>query len=380
MKIVRRNANIVRVSESGESDSGPLVARVSISSSSEDAHNTCMGDTTLKNFVRQAKAGVPVCPNHEKSVITGITSNASQDGEGVVFCDLNIDRNIEFLHPEAGYANSDILIRQIENGRITRTSVGGYNGEMMCNVCDRNMLTDLGCSHWPGVTYTRDDPKDPKKKEEIRCVPTWENMDLGEVSTVWAGSNPDAEIMSTRAVQMLENGILDKSNALRVNRMYDASIDVSRAKPDKTIIDLGRSKTTMTEEEIKQLQEELDAEKAKREEIEKERDALKGDSDKLKQEKDVLRKETVEFYKTYRGPKLTGADLTRHEKFLESLDFEDLKTQRDVYMDACESPEVKERKSNVPTGSQTDSTDNSKEGEKETVLPPWLKQKKEEND
>ena len=388
--IVKSSAPIIRSPEVPDI-SKPYIVRVSFSSPEEDLHNTRMGDSTLKNFLKQSNDGVMVCPNHIKECPIGITSNSDQNDAGVVYCDMEFDRDLPLSHPEAGFPNTENIIRQVNNGRITKTSVGGYGGELICNIDSKDMLTDWACWHWPGVTYKVkvEDPEDSKKliEKEIRSVPSWENLQLGEISSVWAGSNLQSEIMKTRAMSMLDEGMLDRSTTLRLNNLFGYVLDVSRAKPDKTIIDMGKNigDNDMTPEEIKALNDKVAAAEAAKTAAEAakllaetERDALKGDSAELQAECERVRKDNVEDYKTLRGANLTGEDLTNYEEKQKLLTLSSLKSERYV-LDVALGKEPVELDENgkVKAGSQSSSTDNSKNEEEQAQLPPWMRKAEE---
>ena len=372
---VRRNATILdRAGREITLESGGkiYVVRSAISSLKEDSYSTKMGQTSLDLFVAQANVGVPVCPNHTKEVITGFTSSAEQAEDGIVSCDLNIDVDLPFSHPEAGYPNSDVLIRQLKNNRIKMTSIGGaFNTEtqLLCNLDKKDMMSDMSCEHWQGIKYNvevkESEDSDKLVKREIKCVPSWEFLDLGEVSTVYAGANDDANIVRIRADLMLENGLLNKSVAARLNRVYGLSIDLTRAKTDKTIIDLGANNngdTTMTEAEIMQLKADKAAAEKRATDAETAKAALEGDSTALAREKQDVRKETLDAYKEFRGTNMTGQDLVDFEKTLDKLDFHELKVQRDILVGEESSEEGGDEGGNNQVRSGRRSSDQNRSG------------------
>lgn len=408
---VKRNAPIVSKTGSAEDKSSLYVVRACVTSPAEDAFNTMMGKSTRDRITNLANAGVQVCPNHIKPCAIGITSNAIQDQEGKVFCDLNIDRDLPLSHPEAGYPNTEILIRQIAAGRMQDTSIGGtleQDTTLDCNVCNADMLTDLSCEHWPGITYQREvkDPTNPKKtiKEQVRCVPSWENLGIGEISTCWAGANPDAEIMLNRANMMIENGLLKKSVAARLNLFYGLDLDLSRAKPDKTTIDMGKNSkrrkpmppekdeleeetTELSAEEIAELQQKVKDAEAAQKKAEEERDALKGDSEELKTEMSTVRKQNIEDYKTMRGENLDSADLAMFEEKQGKLNLPELKSESEMLAkalgkEAGEENKQQAQKQNIFPGRSTSDPNNQKheddEPTRERGLPSFMRKKKEE--
>ena len=407
---VRRNSEIVDSTGREitlQNGNKIYVLRSGISGPKEDGYNTRMSAKTLTMFVEQGSAGVPVCPNHTKEVITGFTSNAEQDENGVVYCDLNIDMDLPYAHPEAGYPNSDVLIRQLKAGRIKMTSIGGgFNSDtqLLCNICDKDQMSDMSCEHWQGVYYDKTEIADKEKQEAhegdtIKCVPEWDNLDLCEVSTVYSGANPDANIVQNRADLMLENGLLKKSDAARLNHFYGLSIDLSRAKPDKSIIDLGKNNKRsnmppeeLTAEQIQQLKNDKaeaerkvkEAEDAKKA-AEAERDKYKTAAGTLEQEESAMRAENIRDYKKMRGDAMTGEELTGYEQKQESLNLTGLKTERLILDKALgnTSEEGGDEEggdeggdnggTTTKSGRSTSDKDNSKnDGGQKVAMPSWF--------
>ena len=397
--LVKRNAPITSKGSNAEDDrNSPYVLRACVTSPAEDSYGTVMGQSTRDNVQRQANEGRQVCPNHVKECAIGITANASQDENGLVYCELHIDRGVELLHQDAGYPNTDTLIRQIAAGRIKDTSIGGVielDTTLDCNVCGRDMLNDWACDHWPKQTYEieKPDPDNAKKtlKESIRCTPSWENLGLGEISTCWAGANPDAEIMLNRANMLMEKGLLKKSVAARLNLFYGIDLDLSRAKPDSTIFDMGRNnreETPMTDEErqeLERLKKEAADAKAAQEKAEKERDALKGADSELQKEIDGVKRSAIEKYKEFRGTNLNSDDLKMYEDKLDKLNLQELKSDLAFLESALgesDDENVDKNKSKIKPGRSTSDPDNSQqddEDDEDSKLPPWMRGKKKKN-
>ena len=376
MEMIRISAPIIRIPEKIDESENPseYVVRVSFSSPEEDLHFTRMcPETTLKNFLAEAEEGRMVCYNHVKECPMGITSNSSQDKNGITYCDFNIDRDLPLQNSRVGFPNSEQIIRQIHNKRITKTSIGGVGGDLICNICEKSMISwslDACWDHWPGETATIDDPNDKNKKITVRCSPSWVDLHLAEISAVWSGSNLQSEILKTRAENMLESGSLKKDLAIRLNGKYNYQLDVSRAKPDKSIFDLGGAPQPKKEEDKMPTQEEFDALKAEKEKAEQERDALKGDSEALEREVADVRKECVQKYKEFRGENLTGDSLKEFENMISTMQLHELKVQRDILIinssDAADTPKVE------PGQAANASPDNSKhEDEPEKHPQGW---------
>ena len=325
------------------SDDKPYVIDISFSSPEEDLHHTRMGQSSLDNFLRQVNDNqVAMCPNHVKECPIGKAYDAKRGDNGILLCKAEFDRDLPLIHPEAGFANSNMIIRQIDAERIRKTSIGGYGGELHCNIDGRDMLVDWGCYHWPGVTYKvkvkESDDSDKLVEQEIRCIPSWEKLSLGEISSVWAGSNLQSEILKQRAISMLDAGALDKTTTLRLNRMFNYSLDISRAKDDgKTIFDLGVNSNkegdkemSLTEEQIAELQAQKKAAEEKAERLEREKLELADDAAALGVEKSDVKSDCLKAYKEFRGDNLTGKDLVEYEKTLDGMSLGEMKVQRSI--------------------------------------------------
>ena len=176
-----------------------------------------------------ADAGVPACHSHNKAVIYGGTSNAIMNDKFEVDCDLEIERGLEIVHGDAPYRTSDNLIYMVEQERIKAVSVGLYDGWYWCNKCEVDMFDySQGCQHWPGDKIVI---KKDGKDEVFEIIPKIKDGKLGEVSTCYAGSNPDAIIVA-RAEDHLSGGLLTRKQAFNINRVFGMSLDIQRAKTD----------------------------------------------------------------------------------------------------------------------------------------------------
>ena len=371
--MVKFSAPITRTPENDilNDTSKDYIVRISFSSPEEDLHGTCMDpETTLKNFLAEANEGRMACYNHVKDCPMGITSNASQDNDGILYCDYSLDRDLPLNNPRVGFPNTEQIIRQIHNKRITKTSIGGVDGDLICNICDKSMISygkNACWDHYPKEEFDIPDPKDPKKTISVKCTPKWVDLHLAEISAVWAGSNLQSEIFRMRAETMLEHGALTKSRAIRFNSLYDYKLDVSRAKPDtSTFFDMGGS-DTMTDEErqkMEQLEAELAAEKAAKTKLEQEKAALEGDAKSLEREVSDLRKRCLDKYKVFRGANLTGQELLDYEETLGELSLHQLKTQDNILDGVQPEKEVgskddEESKEGVKPGRSTTDKDRS---------------------
>lgn len=209
-------------------------------------------ETTLVNMVKEGSEGALCCYNHNKAVVYGSTSNASMDEEGKVFMDYMIERELEINHSDAPYSKSENLIRMIQNNHIKKASVGLYGGWYWCPIDKADMFDRVNgkyqCNHYPGDKVTQ---KIDGKDVIVEVIPKIKDGHLGELSTVWAGSNPDAAIVE-RAEWELEQGMLTKKRALHINRLFGVGLDLTRAKNDDSNNE-GDKPVAIEKEELEQI-------------------------------------------------------------------------------------------------------------------------------
>ena len=227
---VYREASIISRQTPTEDKSKPYSCRVRITSPTADSHRTSIcEETTIPTCRSMADAGVPACHSHNKAVVYGGTSNAVMSDKFEVDCDLEIERGLEIVHGDAPYRTSDNLIYMVEQERIKAVSVGLYDGWYWCNKCEVDMFDySQGCKHWPGDKIVI---KKDGKDEVFEIIPKIKDAKLGEVSTCYAGSNPDAIIVA-RAEDHLSGGLLTRKQAFNINRVFGMSLDIQRAKTD----------------------------------------------------------------------------------------------------------------------------------------------------
>jgi hypothetical protein len=166
-----------------------------------DAYYTRMAPSTLKNFARDAKAGVPIMNSHrtggwfsELELPVGRSFRGSVDKHG----------ELQTFHSSAymvrGITISDVanddLIAAIDAGTIFDVSIGFRGGWYKCGICKRDMFRDPDCDHYPGYPVDGDTDK--------RAWAWIEDASLGEWSLVYDGATPGA--MIEKAQRMLADG------------------------------------------------------------------------------------------------------------------------------------------------------------------------------
>lgn len=157
-----------------------------VSSPSLDAHFTRMTESTLNNFMTDAISGVPLQDSHARERLSDTLGNsigARMDEDGKLFVRFRMLRDNTDT-PEHLKVNE--YIRRIERDILREMSVGFNGGEELCEIDNKDMWdfrSEDPCPHIPGQLY-----------DGVQCTSRIENANLGEVSIVAMGSNPDTVI------------------------------------------------------------------------------------------------------------------------------------------------------------------------------------------
>ena len=360
MPNISREAEITRTPASIPEGDSPYTCRIRASSPTPDGHRTKMDlETTLKNMVVDGSDGRIACWGHNKSVPYGSTSNATIDSDGNVDMDFTIERGLTIVHADAPYGKSEDLIRMIQNKHIKKSSVNIVDGWYRCNVCNVDMFKKSGgkypCNHWPGDEEIIE--KDGKKTV-VEIVPDIVDGHLGELSVVWAGSNPDTEVLE-RSEYMLGEGLMTRKQAHNVNRHFGVNLDIQRAKPDNPDTDKGEEDVAITTEEITDIAKAVTAslvesgaiakpeaaaaaaapdDKSVSPEVQKQLDDMNKTIETLKKESVDSEKQDIDSearaaYSKIRGKDLTAADLQGYEDKLSKLSLVEAKQERDFIVD-----------------------------------------------
>lgn len=216
----------------------PYFWMAEISSGRIDSYSTIMQDSTLKNFARDAEAGVSFQNSHNVRTLPFGASLAGRfhNGRG----DKPASTEADFYTVPGLRTNevtTDDLIRGIKSGIIRDVSVGFHGGQTICSICSRDM--DAGfmdwlfgdgdssniCMHYPGVTYELKDANGKKTGEKALCVGRIENAGLAEVSAVYKGATPNASVQRARMAS--EAGKLPPEMARRLEESYRISLPAS---------------------------------------------------------------------------------------------------------------------------------------------------------
>ena len=184
-----------------------------------DSYYTVMDDSTLRNFVRDAKSGVSFLEGHDiRRMPYGQTFNAridTLDDRKRVLADIYTIRGIEF--GGMSFASTDMFIRAIEHELVRDVSVGFYDGTWRCDLCGKDVFDfsdwETMCRHWPGVEYEEND-------ETVLATATIEDARLSEVSIVYDGATPEA-MLTEKSKISFQRGFIGEKDVVRFNHLYN---------------------------------------------------------------------------------------------------------------------------------------------------------------
>jgi hypothetical protein len=169
----------------------------------------------LKVMMEDAKKGVSFMLNHNWSrfggvqavpygkVFDGYMENSTENGETTsLFLDKYIVRDDETIDG----VSANALIKKIETGVLSDTSIGWGSDMMVCSICEMNYYGGK-CSHFKGQTYEMADGS--MKLCTVTAMPPsmmipYNNNALFEESIVWDGAYPGACVMQSKHGDIIE--------------------------------------------------------------------------------------------------------------------------------------------------------------------------------
>lgn len=169
----------------------------------------------LKVMIDDAQKGVSFMLNHNWSSFGGIQGipygkvfdgrieQSTADGETV---SMILDKFIVRDNETVDGVSNDALIKKIETGVLSDTSIGWTTNVMTCSVCGMNYYS-RDCSHWKGQTYDLSDGT--KKLCTVTAMPPsliipYNNNALMEESIVWDGAYPGAMVTQAKHGDVIE--------------------------------------------------------------------------------------------------------------------------------------------------------------------------------
>lgn len=211
---------IVRASRAADAgvfdERPPFFWPAEMSSQRLDAYFTRMdADTTLRNFVADATAGVAFQNSHRwYELPLGQSVEAKLEGEGEDRRAVAVFYTVPDLR--LNDVNTSDFIAGVRAGIVRDVSVGFHGGKFICDICGRDMLTDWKCEHIPGFTYQVGEGD--QAKAPVVATATIVDAHLSEVSAVYDGATPGAAIL--KAQRELDAGRLDSRQAGLLEQRY----------------------------------------------------------------------------------------------------------------------------------------------------------------
>ena len=169
----------------------------------------------LKIMLDDAQKGVSFMLNHNWSnwggiqavpfgkVFDGRIENSNDEGETV---SMHLDKYIVRDDEVVDGVSANALIKKIETGVLSDTSIGWGTDTMVCSICGMNYYS-RDCSHWRGRTYELSGGT--KKVCTVTAMPPSiiipnNNNALFEESIVWDGAYPGAVVTQAKHGDVIE--------------------------------------------------------------------------------------------------------------------------------------------------------------------------------
>lgn len=169
----------------------------------------------LKVMADDAKKGVSFMLNHNWSnwggiqavpygkVFDGAIEQSTEEGETV---SLSLSKYIVRDSEVVDGVSADALIKKIETGVLSDTSIGWGTDTMVCSICGMNYWGGK-CSHWRGQKYEMADGT--TKVCTVTAMPPsviipYNNNALYEESIVWDGAYPGAVVAQSKHGDIIE--------------------------------------------------------------------------------------------------------------------------------------------------------------------------------
>lgn len=177
--------------------------------------HTKLSRELLQVMVDDARKGVSFMLNHNWSswggiqgipygkVFDGRLVSSSAEGETV---EMHLDKYIVKDDEIIDGVSANALIKRIETGILSDTSIGFSTDRMTCSICGMNYWS-RDCNHWRGGTYTMEDGA--KKTCFVTAMPPsiiipYNNNALFEESIVWDGAYPGAVVTQSKHGDIIE--------------------------------------------------------------------------------------------------------------------------------------------------------------------------------
>ena len=247
-----------------------------ISNTRTDSYHTHMHNTTLRNFANEAAEGRAFLDSHDGTKLPiGYTFAGKYESKGSkqrAIAGVYMVGGIEYGGRHS-MRSSDDFIAAIRARTIRDVSVGFYGGQWVCDITGRDYFKES--PYYLGEAYEVEQEDGTTKM--VVCTATIRDAHLSEVSAVYDGATPAAEILTARHVNSKvvpitglnvlkararwENGTITPTEQTYFERRYHVEMD----RPHMTFIQGDRNTmddntTTTVADDIEVLVEEVEAE------------------------------------------------------------------------------------------------------------------------
>lgn len=210
--------------------SPPFAFQAEASSTRLDSYFTRMDDKTLRNYAKDADAGVMFLDSHDKRQlgyghsVRGVFEASKSKIDEKAPDEKDVSRVLIDFYTipgiQLGRASSDSFIKGVQAGIIRDVSIGFIPGSFECNLCRADPFDwwSMECMHIPGAYYdsTGKNVVNVKSQGAVLAFAWVRDGRLSEVSAVFDGATPGAYIQ--KANYLVENGEVSRNVATMLER------------------------------------------------------------------------------------------------------------------------------------------------------------------
>lgn len=175
----------------------------------------------VPSTIESAQAGRMLAVNHTDWGLSGLGFGHTVDANYVdPLLQVTSYIALGFTTPNGPFANTNELVKAVEDGFVRYVSVGGAVKQAECSICGKDYRSDMygesECSHIRGFRYEVSDVEGETKW--VTCEVNIKEFELKELSLAWLGSDRTAAVQK-KDIQMAAAGGLpfdtEKRDALR---------------------------------------------------------------------------------------------------------------------------------------------------------------------
>ena len=203
----------------------PFTWKSVVSNSTLDSYYTRQDTQSLKNYAKDANAGVMFLDSHDKrqlgfgQSIRGVFAASSQKLDERTPSDTDPATVTADFYTvpgvKLGRGDSDSFIRAVRSGVINDVSIGFMPERFECNLCRADPFDwwSMECMHIPGALYDASGKEVVKKRTEgsVQAFAWVRNARLLEVSAVYDGATTGAYVQ--KAQWLAESGEMSRGAA-----------------------------------------------------------------------------------------------------------------------------------------------------------------------